>query len=683
MSHSATIPARHGRGLTQLADAAVSFLLLALALSLFSGIALAQAPKICIPPGGGVPGSGGSPDWWTPNQQTNTGDDNVFAYQPFDPRWEGAYSLDYGDGSISQVDFRGLYDEAGGQQYLLLSWRVKSTAQFSVDNTTLYAGFYSPAADEGSLLRIVLRDTSTGADAAFPGLPAAAAMAPGNPLFSATLETGSGDDPAQWTTPASPAWLSDTLRVWIEGQTNPYNWTVQVRIPLGAAGLNLDPTDFKIWSYVQEAVLLAEGAIGIVPYTWPRPPSGDALQYASYQQGINQVYPQADDWGDFALVANPAADPTCPGVDITSSRIGTRNAVSSQIELTADNTFFAEPENKTSAAIPDNVLSATFRIANWGSQVGDTNSASWAAPAALTNVTTGPGGTGAPVGGFATIEGTWNPSDDPAGLCPFVGNPTSDPTSPCAPGSAPTRMLHQCMLVELTGPGLNFIRNSVYRNMDFVGASLFERDAEISVVGLSDHPAGKRDVFLYVERRNMPAYHDDGAPSSKPSDTLPQRDGQDRRIAAAVAAAPAVATAPPDPSADPPAGTNEPATDALPTWTVHAYHDTGQTIRLADGEHRVLLPQTSFGYYLSHEGPLLGWSDRLDGAERLREDLYRVAPANDSAVVIKTLIQAVEPGDTAIGEPWPPKDATQGFGRVFWIILLVLVVLFIWRRWLS
>src|SRR5205814_8949135 len=68
---------------------------------------------------------------------------------------------------------------------------------------------------------------------------------------------------------------------------------------------------------------------------------------------------------------------------------------------------------------------------------------------------------------------------------------------------------HQCMLVELeTDLSLTFVNNSIYRNMDIVQTmSPYRRMAQISVVGLKpiQSDVSTRDVFLYVETRNMPA----------------------------------------------------------------------------------------------------------------------------------------------------------------------------------
>ena len=394
--------------------------------ALLGATAQAAAPKMCIPNAAGVPGSSGPPDWWDPGQTQPGGGANIFAYQPFDPRWRGAMVLDYGSGSVSEVEYRALYNsESEGEHYILLSWQVKSVMQFSIDNTALYSGFYNPVANKGAVLKVTLKNTSSGVDSNFPGrlLPAVRSSSEsGTTYFDVALTTGTGTDPAAWTTPANPAWLSGTLRAWINAQTNPYTWTVQLRVPLDADianGLDLQAASFRMWYYAQIEGLLGSTSTAIVPFTWPRPdPSQPVLTYASFQQGIVQKYPAASTWGDFALVADPAADATCSGVYLATDHIGTRSTpFNSEIKLNADNTFFAEPENKTNTAINNGVLTATFRIANWGSQVGATSAASWTAPNALTNVAGG----AVAANDFGNIEGHWNPSLSDADICPFIG----------------------------------------------------------------------------------------------------------------------------------------------------------------------------------------------------------------------------------------------------------------------
>jgi len=51
--------------------------------------------------------------------------------------------------------------------------------------------------------------------------------------------------------------------------------------------------------------------------------------------------------------------------------------------------------------------------------------------------------------------------------------------------AVPPKSLHQCVLVTLSGANINFLNDAIYQNMNFDSASLLQREAEISVVGLT------------------------------------------------------------------------------------------------------------------------------------------------------------------------------------------------------
>jgi opacity protein-like surface antigen len=83
----------------------------------------------------------------------------------------------------------------------------------------------------------------------------------------------------------------------------------------------------------------------------------------------------------------------------------------------------------------------------------------------------------------------------------------------------------------------------------------------------------------------------------------------------------------------------------MPTYRVHAYHDTGRRVTRNGTAFTILEPQNSFGYYVTHKGVLEGWRHSLTGAEQLAPNFYRVGVPHNGAVKIKTTIEAIEPGD--------------------------------------
>jgi hypothetical protein len=83
--------------------------------------------------------------------------------------------------------------------------------------------------------------------------------------------------------------------------------------------------------------------------------------------------------------------------------------------------------------------------------------------------------------GTGNIEGSWRPASDTVWRCKLIGqngvpanktrNNVSIPGDPTCPNADPELMLHQCMLVTLSGSGQSFLQSSAYRNMDLVKAS--------------------------------------------------------------------------------------------------------------------------------------------------------------------------------------------------------------------
>jgi hypothetical protein len=333
---------------------------------------------------------------------------------------------------------------------------------------------------------------------------------------------------------------------------------------------------------------------------------------------------------------------------------------------TVNNRVVARPRNlRPVNPLPAGTIQADFFLANWGSQVPA--SAFWrkispaTAPRNLLDIPAGPPGN--------DIHFDWVVPN--ADRCWYL-----DSNPNCAQAGED----HQCMLVQLSqvtpatptpNPAPLVFRNqSTYRNMVFVGtSSAFRREAEISVVGLTPIPDARptRDVYLYVETVNMPARITPGAIPSAAAivserdtlivaehdtalklewgtvrlergdsailpvkDTIPVtgEDNGDRFAAVRRAGESGRLTVP--------------EVDAyLPTYRVHAYHATGDSL----GSDPVLEPQTSFGYWVDHKGEIIGWRHRLEGENlvELAPNYYKIAVPNYGTAKITTIIEALEP----------------------------------------
>ncbi len=615
---------------------------------LFQLIVIAKSnaqPAICIPRANGVPANPGPPIWWDVN------DNDVLDFPSEDdrlddPRWRGAVGVDltgYGTGATEQVVFRALHRSGN----LYLSWHVRVVPRFDDENLdTLYVGLSMGELEDE--LGVIIKVTPHTASSSLPK------MAQGFVDVETLVSTNNGMTWSSWEEtggggPATPKWVSDSTKVWfIEKPSSPgnYEWAIQMLVPINpAASSNLDnsginlPNPFKMWFELRVVTPpeIAGGDGQVIVYNYP-----DMVSTTS----TPPIYPRPFmTWGDFCIENCPAASLlTCAeGVSITSSQIGTTNPMPHRILLNDPNTFFAAPTNNTGGDIDAGNITARFRLANWGSLPNWNDIPD---PSLLWRDIPAPGGSTASNSGDI-IDG----ADADIQLMPwelsvcerFDYLPDPYPLE-CGDPLPPERFkkrIHQCMLVELSGAaGLKFTPNSVYRNMDFVNASRFSREAEISVLGLGADALNrpKRDVYLYVETINLPR--------NLGSDRVPTNP--DFKVGPSVRDinVPGVRDRPGIVS------TQQLSIDELalqrPTYVVHVYHDTGRRLRFGGADHPVLRPQSSFGYFVSHDGEIEGWEHSLAGARLIAPNFYKIEIPNDGVAVISTTIEAIEPKPLAL-----------------------------------
>jgi hypothetical protein len=586
-------------------------------------------PTFCFPVAQGVPGQPGGPNWY---------DNGAAPPRPFndsteDPRWRGAFSHSFGDGSGRHIDFRGLNVMEGDSRHVLLSWRIL-VGPSDPGGDGLFLGLGASAAGPSMIVRILIATSaSTTAGTAAAGAYTAEAM---------VRPAGAG---GSWgALGAAPSWVTTRARAWINYPsvaTPLLDWGVQLAIPLGVE-LSPDPaqsivlsdgSNFRMWyaAYLQTPVA-GPGGAPVVEYSWPGTP------------GIAVDYPAPTAFVDVrAAVSTADAACTAEGVSIAVMDVGTRNADGTarpsasriQVDMVGNppsvaaphnNMFFARPTFPAAASnARKEAIRARFRLANWGTHVGDLTLDSWS-----------------DVPGGEDVQFNLAQNE-----CRFIWPlAASDPL--LARFRSGAIMAHQCMLVELSSvfpSGETFTSSSVYRNMDFVDASRFTREAEVSVRGLAPLNPQPREVYLYVETRNMPL-------------VVPRDDDKDRpQLSFAM-------------DADQPEHPDAPqlvktvaalrglAKDGrltrldpdylrlyLPTFRVHAYHDTGRTTPLlGGGSRKILRPQSSFGYFVNHEGELYGWRHSLEGAQQISANFYRLGVPNNGTARITTTIVADESG---------------------------------------
>ena len=601
---------------------------------------------VSIPSAAGVPGISGPPIWFSGEPTFNPNLDDV--------RWRGAVKRAFGSGTGGSNFFRATQATVGPQKFIYLTFRAAFVPNLSDADDLIYFGLQK----HGTNAAMVVRITAHGATFTPAGPPSG-----NNPATVAAVDiwTLSGGN---WTFQAmTPTWISANARMWLQSSTDvlsdPNNrWGVQLRIPANTAGGITDNsgpnlgTDFDMW-YLIHGIVGGNPAI-LADYRTAGTTTQNDLD--------NLTFPQPGQWDEFQLTPGAA---TSGGVTINFGDVVVQNAAHGEgllIDNHANNTFVARPRNYSTADIAAGDINATFRIANWGSVAGN------------------PG-----MPDFST--GSWDYVDGNSDINPVISNlaiphiaagtnpPLNAPIALTALMnlSVPPKSLHQCVLVTLNGANINFLNDAIYQNMNYDGASLLSREAEISVVGLKPFAPTPRDVYLAVEKLNM-------APNAKGDEGQFLRDSMVRlmrkggELAEKLKRALAILSDTGGETKDQrlqilikvlaDVGLTEEQLDQLfPTFRIHVYHDTGERVNRPDGTQRpVLKEQSSFGIYAYHEGTLEGWASSIQGAQRIAENLYLIPVPNDGTAKITVNVQAVQQGEDRLPEDpikpiyYPPAD---------------------------
>lgn len=601
---------------------------------------------ICIPQGFGVPvptgansyAYSGPPLWW----------DSTSGPMPFentnleDPRWVGSAGFGYPDVDSVPTQlalFRAVYAVDAGVTYLYLSWVLKVDPSVGSSTDNVRVAFYRSGMN-GNPVAFLISPTDAPV-AATAALPLSVTMYTGSQsggTWTWTPSSGTGAPP-DWAGFQASTASSSRVRVWVDPTPNRrYPWAVQMRVPIAASGNISDGIDLGTAFRMRFQIDATAPDGTIVFYRWPRA--------ASVILGAGFGDPASSDWDDFQL----STGTTCPGgVSLEWGDVGTTNTPSSEIlynrATLPSNTFFVKPRNGTPNDIPASRnptssdpgvlnLSARFRIANWGSTPTGGSSV-WVDIPGGSDVRNVPTLTSTGVikaGTQGDMEFNWT-VEDPL-LKEFENG---------------TLRSHQCMLVELSGPGLTFTKSSLYENMDVEQASTVQRDAEISIAGLAPIAGTHRDVYLYVQTLNMPSTLSPGAPPARPAQAPPftaelarraaeSRQGNGEGNGNGGGGGPIIV---PPPGPPPPPWQEE----TRPVHLVHVWHTTGQTVTDENGRTRqVLEPQTSFGYYLGHEGALFGWNHKLTGARlvEVAPNFYRISIRHGSSATVTSEVSALE-----------------------------------------
>lgn len=425
-------------------------------------------------------------------------------------------------------------------------------------------------------------------------------------------------------------------------------WEIEIQIPIETNPANANGAS-KIYfpasgtfGFYADVLNTSFVAGTVVQDPWPA-----ATQIVSGAgSALEQNTPGKGGWGTLSFNTRPVCDdvsitqadvgvkdPTNPSVIITNMRtlppgIITNTFADCQNDTIVPNnfqwpatqgptnTFVAKPQNNMST--PANAVSAKFYIANWGipgpadwSPIGDLKAPT--PPAVANNPTAA---ASIPSGSTGDLTSTWNLSYRQACLYQLSNN------------------AHHCIHVELesTDPATVFSTKSVERNMDFVPASVFTRDAEISVRGRGKAPEGRHQVLLFVDAGvQYYAKAEKGAPFIQAAAAVKQcRQGlrypEFRLI----------------PASAYPNG----VTEAL-VYIVRGYLRTDCVLTINRRKYACARGIGNFGYVAGHNGPVQTWRSWIEGngVKMLEGGVYLVPVPEEGSVKVRTTLTAVGRGD--------------------------------------
>lgn len=676
-------------------------------------IASSAAAQDCLLGPVTLPGLAGAPEWFDMNG------DGFFRAELHDPRWSGA-------------PFQLLTALPSGG---LTSWAEDAAVRVVADGKLLYVSLQAQVDDNGPNLQdaayFAFNQGSSNGGYAVEILPIAGAAVtvpatyPQDPQLPTRLDPPApAPDPGavRWwsTTDANPAvgdpnwgvsqnavpsWLKYIGR-WDRPSGSP-RWAITFVLDLSPTGLNISGPMKMFWGAKMHNSIGTDVILGNVT---PK-------VAADTDKISDTIIPfRSSQW---AAVTEPGTACTS-GVTLDRSDVGvwtgtagsaSPGTLTNQICTgascggTGENTFRVtarKADNSGGIAAWD--LRARVRIADWGSTIADRNLGPWKdvtlpagtavfsadAPPAVGSPFTAangwywvgaPADAGDPSTSNITIDFHCNKGAD--AYCPKLTDPTAT---------------HQCVLVELgerDASKFKFRNTAVYRNMDYQGLSTSSVPATISIQGLKalTGQAKDRDVYLYIETRNLPPHGREPLwlnakdlalarqiaetpfqvptkpgvrvdnPLGKIAGVKAQAKAPAKPAAAKAAVAPAAAVDVPSPAARLAQSTQKFANglrvssaftmdrnqllDAVwPTYRIRPYIDTGKTVVTRGAAHRLLEPMVPFGYRLDHDGALYGFSHALEGLGAnlvfVAPNWYKVVIPSEAAIHVQTTITAQE-----------------------------------------
>ncbi|MGC2780989.1 MAG: hypothetical protein WA418_35670, partial [Bradyrhizobium sp.] len=444
-------------------------------------------------------------------------------------------------------------------------------------------------------------------------------------------------------------------------------WEIEIQIPIAAtaastAGIAFPATGpFKFYANVVSTSFLS-GTFTQDPW-----PAATPIVPAATMD-IENSTPSVGGWGTLSFNNRPA----CNDVSITWADVGVLDpmggsAIVGSVQAVSDatlnsvgagtqalcngisdnhqwpgtqgplNTFIARPHNGMSS--PAQQVSAKFYVANWGipgvsdwSPIGALRAPTVSPPPVTDNPTPA---ANISSGGTIDLKAKWSMSVAQSCTYRFSNNG------------------HHCIQVELesTDPATVFSTKSVQRNIDFVSASVNERDAEISVRGRGKVPAGRsqHEILLFVDKA-VQYYVKAGG------------DGRDKEKNFYYRTAPSVKQCPqglryPEFRTIPGYSFPQGMTEAL-VHIVRGYLRKDCSLVINGRRYDCAEAVGSFGVVAGHNGTVRAWRDWIQGnsVKMLEDGVYAVQVPEERSVKVRVTLTAVGRGDK---DPGPQKPAPR------------------------
>jgi len=621
----------------------------------------------CIPHWGTLPMAApfsGPPNWY----DSSAG--HTIWPGPDDPRWSGAAGHGYSYGTGEEAQFRVLYGEgpsAAVPYYLYMTWVVNNDPEFDTGVDGLYVGFQRPGGGRPLVAELTFNNAGVGSSGAAASVNWYQGGATTPDLTHFELDGLSGITPPNiqpwyWTKPSTAALPSN-------------GWGISVRIPclpgvagnpdMSTDGINLgglgSGATFKFWY----GIWIGLAAQQFAPFYWPR-----TSQFGADASGAPAA-PLTSAWSDIHIGTGGGCG---NGISLAYGDIGNNindpvthlpapDEVLASLTPTAadENHFFAKPYNNSMSPVPANSIEARFFTANWGSQADYTFITSPAGsndnPWQEIPFTKGAGDhyvNTSSIGAMSSgqIGFDWTLSHNEA--VEYVGDPSTTPPT------APTKWTHNCMLVTLSNyttlpnpqpttpppapaTGLDFLNDSMYHNMSYVKASEFYDDVLISTLGapkVKAFASGQATPLLvFAEQRNMPLV----TAKATVMPSIRSAVGISNLTPIMLGGGDGIGIRP---------GPTRVLPSLVATVRYHVFRSTGLRLRRHGKWYTCCMPQTSFGYFVEHDGPVLGWkhdfvhSDPRLGKEfpikRANSALYTINVPHGDALQFTTSIVALQ-----------------------------------------